>query len=881
MKTLWLLTWRGMKKRKAGTLLLGGAVALSAMFLTLVALVGLSSVKTAVENAKDTYGEQMVVATGMDAAAQSLLHNDAFLRKGAMLLSGSVTVENNAAAVLVGYADEAVRGMARIRLLDGRLPEAPGEIALERAAAFRLNAELGGTVTAAVTLADGRSETRTWKVTGLLQNYAAVWESYYRYAAGHFPEDVTIQPLNGLLCEQEAAALCALPYLYLLDAPRPDGAYIAAHIPADVLYVCNNTVHRELPSSGVGLPSEKETFLYVGIIAGAVLFTLASVLIGAFLLTVEKRRRQLALLRCVGATKSQARRILLLEALSVSLVGGAAGILVGGGLSYGAVQLFSALLGAPLLYAFSPWVPAAVLVGTVVFGLLVALIPALRAGRIPPVEAVAFRAKRRHPSRWRTRQFISPLRLSFQSLRRSGLRMTLTILGFAFCLVALNFVMAFCRTQRANTFVRPDFELIDRFVGSIGYGKMDGSIPQIDEPEQYVNTQRQLPEQVRGRLAGGRVYSKLDTLFCARLPKEKQTPYLLEYSDFWLNDDLTQTNPRANEKYGYDAADAFYRLSNLLTMDDALLEELEPYVTEGVIHPEALREGREVILCLPDYAYKITVNQDGTSTGRLYSSRFLSEKPPELKLFTNDAYHAGDDLELTVVNGTALKNGQSGAEARLDRTVKVGAVIRKPPDWLDMGGGEMMTLIAGEGAEERLGLPVRFSDLIVYLSGGEDYETAAAVMRTAAEKADLSLYDQLESNEAEETIYRLMLTVTAMLSVCIAAMGVMGLLNAAAGRVHSRRRDLSVLRSVGMTRGQELCMLVYEGVFSGVLAAILGTGGYLLLMACLTPENIGNTSWPLLIGGALTCILLSALAVLFPARQAMNVPPIEGIRQLD
>ena len=287
MKTLWLLTWRGMKKRKAGTLLLGGAVALSAMFLTLVALVGLSSVKTAVENAKDTYGEQMVVATGTDAAAQSLLHSDAFPRKGAMLLSGSVTVENNAAAVLVGYADEAVRGMARIRLLDGRLPEAPGEIALERAAAFRLNAELGGTVTAAVTLADGRSETRTWKVTGLLQNYAAVWESYYRYAAGHFPEDVTIQPLNGLLCEQEAAALCALPYLYLLDAPRPDGAYIAAHIPDDVLYVCNNTVYRELPSSGVGLPSEKETFLYVGIIAGAVLFTLASILIGAFLLTVE------------------------------------------------------------------------------------------------------------------------------------------------------------------------------------------------------------------------------------------------------------------------------------------------------------------------------------------------------------------------------------------------------------------------------------------------------------------------------------------------------------------------------------------------------------------------------------------------------------------
>lgn len=114
------------------------------------------------------------------------------------------------------------------------------------------------------------------------------------------------------------------------------------------------------------------------------------------------------------------------------------------------------------------------------------------------------------------------------------------------------------------------------------------------------------------------------------------------------------------------------------------------------------------------------------------AARFLAEKPPELKLFTNDAYHAGDDLELTVVDGTAVKNGRDGPAARLDRTVKVGAVIRKPPAWLDMGGGDMMSLIVGEGAEARLGLPVRFYELLTYLSGGEDYETAAASMRAAA-----------------------------------------------------------------------------------------------------------------------------------------------------
>lgn len=62
---------------------------------------------------------------------------------------------------------------------------------------------------------------------------------------------------------------------------------------------------------------------------------------------------------------------------------------------------------------------------------------------------------------------------------------------------------------------------------------------------------------------------------------------------------------------------------------------------EGAIHPEALREGPGDHPLPADYAYEITVNKDGTSTGRLYSSRLLPEKPPELKLFTNDAYHAG------------------------------------------------------------------------------------------------------------------------------------------------------------------------------------------------------------------------------------------------
>lgn len=659
--------------------------------------------------------------------------------------------------------------MAHIGLLEGRLPESPGEIALEKATAFRLNVEPGETLTVAVTLGDGRSETRTWKVTGLLRNYAALWESQYRFTLGVFSEEAVIRPLNGLLCEQEAAALCALPYLYLLDAPRPDGAYIASHMPDGVPYAFNGSVYRELPAGGASLFDAEATVLYVGIIAGAVLFAMAAILVGAFLLTVEKRRRQLALLRCVGATKSQARRILLLEVLLVTLGGGAAGVLAGWALSYGAVRLFSSLLGAPLLYAFSPWALVAVLAGTAAFGLLSALIPALRAGRIPPVEAVAFRAKRRRPSRWRARQCISPVRLAFQSLRRSGVRMTLTVLGFALCLVALNFVMAFCRSQTAVDFVSPDFRLIEH--GNDGVSS-DG-FPQLDEPGRYVNTRRELPGQVRERLTGGRVYTCLTTLFYARLPQEKQTPYLLEYSDFWLNADLSETDPAMLRRFGYNEGDALYRLSTLLTMEDALLEELKPYVAEGAIHPEALREGREVILCLPDYAYKVTVNKDGTSTGRLYSSRFLAEKPPELKLFTNDAYHAGDDLELTVVDGTAVKNGRDGPAARLDRTVKVGAVIRKPPAWLDMGGGDMMSLIVGEGAEARLGLPVRFYELLTYLSGGEDYETAAASMRAAADKSGLGLYDRLESDEAEKRIQRLLLTVTAMLSVCIAAMGIM------------------------------------------------------------------------------------------------------------
>ncbi len=110
-------------------------------------------------------------------------------------------------------------------------------------------------------------------------------------------------------------------------------------------------------------------------------------LLNTLAISVLARTREIGMLRAVGATRRQVRRMVMAEALLLSLVGTVFGVVAGVLLGY-ALVLATASVGWPMPYIF-PWdgVILTIVVG-VVFGILASLAPARSAARLDVVDAL-------------------------------------------------------------------------------------------------------------------------------------------------------------------------------------------------------------------------------------------------------------------------------------------------------------------------------------------------------------------------------------------------------------------------------------------------------------------------------------------------------------
>ena len=100
-------------------------------------------------------------------------------------------------------------------------------------------------------------------------------------------------------------------------------------------------------------------------------------------IAVNERVREIGLMRAVGATAQHVQRLFLIEAVVLTVVGGAGGVAAGVGI---AALLRLAVPGLPV-YTPPRYIAAALLV-SLITGLLSGVLPARRAASLDPVEAL-------------------------------------------------------------------------------------------------------------------------------------------------------------------------------------------------------------------------------------------------------------------------------------------------------------------------------------------------------------------------------------------------------------------------------------------------------------------------------------------------------------
>ncbi|WP_442928260.1 FtsX-like permease family protein [Microbacterium sp. USHLN186] len=147
-----------------------------------------------------------------------------------------------------------------------------------------------------------------------------------------------------------------------------------------------------------GFFAPMDAFASVMMVLVAVSAVIAAVgLVNLLTIGVVQRKRELGLLRAIGLTSAQVRRMVLLEAVHITVAATLTGLVLG--IAYGWIAAQSLLGSVPVLpdfepaglvYPAVPWIPVAVIVvATALLTVVAAVAPTRLATRVAPVEALA------------------------------------------------------------------------------------------------------------------------------------------------------------------------------------------------------------------------------------------------------------------------------------------------------------------------------------------------------------------------------------------------------------------------------------------------------------------------------------------------------------
>jgi putative ABC transport system permease protein len=436
---MWKVTLKGIWSKKVRFLLTGVAVILGVAFVSGTFVLTQTITNTfdglfsdiyqhtdAVVRAKEKFSAQGFSDAGRGTIRESILPivrradgvrvADGTVQGAAYIIDkhGDQLGSKGQGAPALGFSFSPDRELSTIHVVDGRGPKAADEVVIDKKSADDAGYRVGDTVP--VVTQSGRDE---YTLTGIVKFGTADSPLGATIAAFTVP---TAQKIFGLPNQFNSINVQA-------DSGVSQNEVVASIRSAlqgkpgtnDVEVISGEAITRESQSNLKDNLSFFRTFLLVfGIVA---LLVGSFIIFNTFSIVVAQRNRELALLRAIGAARKQVLSSVLFEAVLVGLVASTIGFVAGIFLAVGLKALLGALgLDIP---ASSIVVPATAIIWSYVLGMIVTVVaavaPALRASRIAPVAAMRDTTIDRSST--------SPIRAVFG--------IVVTLIGLAFLLLGL------------------------------------------------------------------------------------------------------------------------------------------------------------------------------------------------------------------------------------------------------------------------------------------------------------------------------------------------------------------------------------------------------------------------------------------------------------
>lgn len=758
----------------------------------------------------------------VDGVESAQLTESAFVAVAA----GSTSVTGSATNLPQGQVDT----------VDGSVPDSDDELMLREADAKTLGVGVGDTITLGEFDGPGHSaaDGPSYAVSGIMPGSSSAGMNLYltddglATAPGELvPDSIRVVADDG----SDRAGLAEAVESALADS----GADVSVQ-----------TVDQVVEEQIESLSNTSDMLSTVGIAFGLLAAGVAALVISnTFNVLVASRTRVLALFRAIGASRRQVRGAAVVESLSLGIVGSVLGVglglLIGWGLST-VVRAF----WMPEFAQMSPSVPAFV-VGPVV-GILVTLaaglIPAIRASRVSPIEA------------------LRPVDVPAAAPRIRWVRLSLSLVlgigGIGLCLLGTTsqsvlfgivgcFALFVALLVGAKVFVPP---LVALFAAAVG-----------------LLTRRSPAVKLAGRsasTAGGRTASTTGALLIGitlvtavvvgssslqrtlELATAEDTPVDLVVSTAGQDgaDDakiasVLDDSPIVEERENVPAPTASVSVDGTDGSGDVAITSAEAAADSPVLRSEGYDVDEGTILL------------DPTTVG-------LDEEDSDVDGQSATVRLGDENLDLTIETsydvpaGTALV---SGADAKT----------------LEGPGGSA----AGDSAAEQTWAKIAddaSSSQIEALTSELDAVGASADATAAQYRADFA------------SIFQVALSVVLGLLAAAVVIAVIGVSNTLTLSVIERRREGALLRALGFTRAAMSRMITIESLLMTVIALIVGAGvgtffGWVgtASMMPASANPVLSVPWVQIGLIGVAAVLAAVLASAIPARSMSRIAPAKGM----
>ena len=780
------------------------AIALTSMLFTTLFTIGLGSVENFQQQTmRQSGGDSHGVIKDITMEEYEALKDHPLIKESAaceVLADNVANPEFLKRHVELWYVPEYHYPHRYLEIEEGRAPEKADEVLVDEVTMelLGLPKKTGQEITLSlqVGMADPAAEDRTFTVTGILKadpamntGFVVTSEDYLtKYAEEIKAAEREEYAMTGRI-DMDVNFSNSFNIQKKLEQVITESGYSVTE--GDKNYLSSNVNWAYVSDSAQSDP------MTMGAVAGGLFIILLTgylIIYNVFQISVVKDIRYYGLLKTIGTTGRQIRKIVRRQAWKLAVAGIPLGLVTGFFVGKGIVPLVverSAYQGSDVQVSLNPWIFA----GAILFSLATVWIstrkPARIAGRVSPIEAVRYTEDQNEKKKEKKGTDGGKLwRMALSNLARSKGRTVIVILSLSLSVILLNSIFtvtsSFSMDQFLKKFVVSDFLIANaEYFNSEYYGVKEG-IEEISLSESFIRA----CEEEDGFERGGRLYMSNEVGLEAETYQPTENVMTDENGEFY--------NMFGSEKVPYQRnEDGNYR-TTFYGLEDYPLEKAEPFEgeTDLSVIKEKLATGKYLLGAVA------TDDNDQVIEDEIY-------------------YHAGDHVTLVMKDGekrefeilSLIKENYYGLTNRMGSQF---AFYTTADVFLSMESPDYLMSYEFDVEDGR---EAQFEEFL------ENYTTTQEpLMHYESKQKWLDEFNGLTG---------LFTLVGGVLTMVVGVIGILNFVNATLTGIVTRKREFAIMEAIGMTKRQLTRMLMLEGLYYAGFTILCSLAGGCLLSVTL------------------------------------------------